>query len=372
MSGWFEPTPFAIGDYKYWADENDIMHVEVLDKTKSSYDAPLGSVTPVSTTYAVTIMADCFRDCTNLTTPPDLSNMTAVTSMSYCFSGCTSLATPPDLSNLTSVTNMANCFYGCTKLGGVIDIATETSPSTLGTNIFGSSSQENESELLVYVPVSTYSDWASYTVPEGVTFAPWDISNGYKYVPGDDCKTFSIVIYDKTKTFYPPPLGTVPYKGERRPVTSLKDCYKNCVNLEEGPDLSNMVHVYDFRSCFEGCTSMEVPPDMSKLKSPVLMSRMFKGCSLLKTPPVLSKCHIITDIERCFDGCVNMSGVLEIDSGNVVKADHCFDGAATGQNVDGNLFVCLRSSMPIFNTIKNAEYRDPEGTYQYSIFIAGD
>ena len=63
---------------------------------------------------SVTNMYPTFKNCTNLTTAPVIPN--SVTSMHSTFSGCTALTTAPDMSKATSVTDMSYAFERCTAL----------------------------------------------------------------------------------------------------------------------------------------------------------------------------------------------------------------------------------------------------------------
>ena len=105
---------FVIGDYKYTTNDyypNEI-HVEVNDKTKTSYAALPDTVTYSGKTYRITSGYLCFRGCSNLSTPPKLS--ANLTSMAYMFAGCSALTTAPTIPS--GVTDLNNCFAGCSAL----------------------------------------------------------------------------------------------------------------------------------------------------------------------------------------------------------------------------------------------------------------
>lgn len=101
-----------IGDYRYTSFNASEASVAVVDNTKTSYGAILSSVTIDGVEYSVTVMYECFKNCTSLITAPEIPS--SVTMMSYCFNNCDSLINAPVIPN--SVENMAMCFYGCNAL----------------------------------------------------------------------------------------------------------------------------------------------------------------------------------------------------------------------------------------------------------------
>ena len=99
-------TAVTIGDYEYTLYDNQTAAAKVTDTTKSSYGALQASVTHQSVTYALTSVESCFRNCTSLTTAPEIPS--GVTNMSTCFYGCRLLTTAPSIPS--GVTNMWMCF----------------------------------------------------------------------------------------------------------------------------------------------------------------------------------------------------------------------------------------------------------------------
>ena len=70
-----------------------------------------------------------FRDCTNLTTAPELP---ATTLANYCydsmFQGCSNLTSAPELPATTLAERCySNMFYGCSKLNRITMLATDIS-----------------------------------------------------------------------------------------------------------------------------------------------------------------------------------------------------------------------------------------------------
>lgn len=75
----------------------------------------------------VTDAAYTFRDCSSLTTPPDVSGWTSVTNAFFTFTNCSSITAPPDVSGWTSVTNAASTFRDCSSLTTPPDVSGWTS-----------------------------------------------------------------------------------------------------------------------------------------------------------------------------------------------------------------------------------------------------
>ena len=69
-----------------------------------------------------TTMREMFRDCSSLTTVPDMDTG-QVTNMWSMFYGCSSLTTVPDM-DTARVTTMREMFYGCSSLTTVPDMDT--------------------------------------------------------------------------------------------------------------------------------------------------------------------------------------------------------------------------------------------------------
>lgn len=89
-------------------------HVYVNDQTKSNYGAIRSDILEGYPLY----LNDTFRNCTNLTTAPEIP--LNVVDMSYAFIGCENLATPPSVIP-ESVKRVYYAFGYCTSLTGTIE-----------------------------------------------------------------------------------------------------------------------------------------------------------------------------------------------------------------------------------------------------------
>ena len=211
-----------------------------------------------ATTLANGCYLSMFRDCTKLTTVPELPATTlAQNCYSTMFKGCTSLTTVP--SNLLPATTLAeNCysdmFWNCTSL--------------------------------TTVPVLPATTLANYC--------------------------YSGMFHDCTS------LTTVP--SNLLPVTTLADyCYSSmfmrCTSLTTAPELpATTLASTCYQKMFEGCTSLETAPELpATTLVDSCYSSMFNGCTSLN----YIKC-LATDISAGF--CTNtwVNGVAS--TGTFVKA----------------------------------------------------
>jgi len=104
---------YQFEDYLYTSPTNeDGWDVKVVDTTKTSYSPVLGSINDMYIIY----LSETYKNCTALTTAPDISACTELKQMPHAFYGCTSLS---DVSNLVIPSNvyfMNSTFYGCESL----------------------------------------------------------------------------------------------------------------------------------------------------------------------------------------------------------------------------------------------------------------
>ena len=77
-------------------------------------------------------MEACFYYCSNLKTPPVISN--GVENLFYCFEYCSKLESAPEIP--ASVTNMARCFRYCTLLSGNVTIKANITDKSNWINTF--------------------------------------------------------------------------------------------------------------------------------------------------------------------------------------------------------------------------------------------
>lgn len=154
-----------------------------------------------------------------------------------------------------------------------------------------------------------------YFIPDGAVLVTQDetiygpekiaknitLENGTVYTYGDytykkSFDNWSVKVIDKTQKVYPSvSLSTsiVDKDGKelRKENTlfgiknyALYECYKNCVNLVEAPDILQGCINLDY--AFEGCTNLVKPP---KIQGNPLMNKTFKDCPNIQFP---DKYHI--------------------------------------------------------------------------------
>lgn len=174
-------------------------------------------------------MYSMFENCSNMTTPPDLSYLTAVSTegMTRTFGGCAYMTTPPDLSNIVTVGNSAMwlMFYNCTSMNTAPDLSSVTSVGT-----------DAMSQMM----------WNCTAIQSGP-----DMSN---------------ITTASSSCFY--------------------QMFKGCTSMTIGPDLSSLTTVGTsaMYGMFDGCTSIVSVSDMDGVTSVANngMYSMFSGCSALE------------------------------------------------------------------------------------------
>ena len=195
-----------------------------------------------------------FRDCTSLTTAPELP---ATTLAGGCyermFSGCTSLATAPEL---PATTLAGGCYYymfsGCTSL----TTAPELPATTLASSCYGYMFQQCTD--LITPPALPATTLASSCY-------------GYMFQQCTDLIT-------------PPAL----------PATTLAvSCYTSmfngCTSLATAPELpATTLADQCYRSMFQDCTSLTAAPELpATTLANSCYANMFYGCTSLTTAPEL-------------------------------------------------------------------------------------
>ncbi len=173
--------------------------------------------------------------------------------------------------------------------------------------------------------------------------------------------TWSVVVHDKNLETQGPILSQI---GDR-PVTNLKEAFKNCTNLKEAPEIpdsatdisgmfwgcTNLVKapkipegVVDISNMFRGCTSLSEAPKIPEGVENI--SDVFSNCKSLKNVPVIPEsvkemtgafyhCESITqvpnipahitDIDSLWSGCISITTVPEIPE-NVTDISGLFSG----------------------------------------------
>ena len=223
---------YTYGNYKYtyltvsngWKVE---INTDVTDKNQTSYGTILESING----QPVTNMSYTFRECTSLTTAPEIPN--SVTNMYMTFYGCTALTTATVIPN--SVTNMYRTFQGCTNLTTAPEI-----PNSV-TNMEGT--------FMNCTALTTAPDMSKAT---SVT----DMSSTFK-----NCTN----------------LTTAPVIPNS--VTSMHSTFSGCTALTTAPDMSKATSVTDMSYAFERCTALTTAPEIPN--SVTIMYSTFSGCTAL-------------------------------------------------------------------------------------------
>ena len=115
----------------------------------------------------------------------------------------------------------------------------------------------------------------------------------------DTFKYWSVRVIDNTKESY----GPIQNEIGGIPVTSLYQTFKDCTNLIEAPNLSNLTYVESMDSTFENCSSLKKPPVIPE--SIQAMNYTFKNCTALEEQPIIPKLNRnwAPNEKGIFDGC---------------------------------------------------------------------
>lgn len=233
-----------------------------------------------------------FKDCTQLTSAPDLPAKTLANDCySYMFWGCSKLETGPK--ELPATTLAESCymgmFQGCTNLKNVPDeLPAKTMSKKCYLNMFmGCTSLEGGPKL----PATTLEE-----------------------------KCYKSMFEDCTK------LKTAP---ELKAMSLKESCYSSmfwgCTSLTAAPDLpATELAEYCYTTMFRGCKNLKTGP----VKLPALKlatncyDSMFKNCSSLQTAPDLPATELT---EYCylnmFYGCEILSSVKMLAPSDQIKRD---------------------------------------------------
>ena len=376
---------FTIGDYDYTIVSGTTnVSMKVHDTSKTSYADPTGTVTYNGVTYTVTNMNGCFYLCANLTTPPDLSNMTAVTSMINgfygcesltsppnmsnmtavtsmysCFSFCTSLTSPPDMSNMTAVTDMTDCFYGCTSLA-VPPVLANPSVITNMMNCFREcTSLVTAPNMLGLNPNANVTNCFRECIAlRGFLKIDVDCSNSraanlFRNMDNTGATTDPLYLVvpaaDRSKwDIYSKPSRVQLISGNESNMTVTMAPYDYTYSTDENGQLTSLAckvnssyktqtsyppidsAVTDMAYCFYGCTSLLVPPDMSNMTTVTDMSNCFNDCTSLTTSPDLSNMTAVMFMKECFWRCTNLTTPPDMSNMTAVTdMSYCFCGCAS-------------------------------------------
>jgi len=272
----------------------------------------LSSIGTSATTMAASACTNMFRDCSSLTTAPELPATTLADGCYYnMFNGCTSLTKAPSILPATILTSYSyyNMFAGCTAL--------TTAPLSIGTT-----------ETVMPASACTkmfYNCKSLETIPD----LPAETTNIYCYYGMFSACTGLIDVSSST-------IGST---NATMATFACLQMFGGCTNLVYGPEilvntLSNKCFMQMFDGCtslvkgpssigtstttmaasactemFDGCTSLTQAPELPVTTlAPHCYSNMFRGCTSLTIAPELPD---VTMANYCcsnmFNGCINLS-----------------------------------------------------------------
>ena len=211
----------------------------------------------------ITNMSCMFRDCKNLESISDISNLDTknITDISFLFYKCSSLEFLPDISNwnTNNIINLHGLFYGCSSLKSLPDISKWNTE-----NVKDMSSLFCGCKLLKEIP----------------DISKWNTSKVEKIY----------MMFGDTEVGGCSSLTSLPdiSKWNTQNVEDMSYLFCNCSSLTSITCISkwNTQNVKDINYLFYNCYSLESVPDVSNIKNPELkLDNIFEGCNkLLKIP----------------------------------------------------------------------------------------
>jgi hypothetical protein len=242
-----------------------------------------------------------FRDCTGLTTAPELP---ATTLTDYCyrsmFYGCTGLATPPELPATTLAQYCYSyMFSGCTNL----TTAPELPATTLAVDCYEYMFKNCTSLATApALPATTLADYCYYNMFRdctSLTTAPelpaTTLADRCYWSMFQNCSSLvkapSIIPADEIFSM------------------GCTEMFKNCTSLTTAPELPATKLSYQaYYSMFSGCTSLTTAPALpATTLNGDCYNSMFNGCTSLTTAPALPATTLNSDCYNyMFKGCTNI------------------------------------------------------------------
>lgn len=233
-----------------------------------------------------------FKDCTSLTSAPDISaKYVGISSYEYMFSGCSSLKTPPT-SVYASYLEGTSPHYSCRYM--FKDCTSLISAPKLPSGVHG---------------------WSQYA-------SMFENCTSLRDAPELPSKSFHSGTYSWDDCYYKMFKNCKALeKAPELPATVLSDsCYSSmfegCSSLISVPELpATELKVGCYSSMFKNCTSLENGPTSipASVAPKSCCSSMFEGCTSLKTAPSLSAVSLT---ENCymnlFKGCTALSSAPEL------------------------------------------------------------
>jgi len=214
-----------------------------------TYLVSAGNLKLPSTTLASYCYSSMFRNCTGLTTAPELPAMTLVEACyANMFQGCTNLTTAPELPATTLATySYSYMFRGCTGLTTAPAISATTLAEYCCSNMFQDCTSLTTAPELPATTLATRCYYYMFRDCTGLTTAPEELpattlaSSCYNYM-FQGCTSL--------------------VSAPKLPATTLvNSCYSNmfngCTSLTTAPELpATALENYCYQSMFSGCTNL--------------------------------------------------------------------------------------------------------------------
>ena len=279
-----------------------------------------------ATTLKVQCYISMFRDCTSLTTAPQLpATSLASYCYSYMFQNCTSITTAPQLPATTLASYCYQyMFRDCTSLTTAPQLPATSLASYCYRGMFSGCTSLTETPILPATTLKEYCYNSMFYGCKSLTEAPQlpattlanfcyqDMFNGCTNLTSAPELPATTSTYSCYNGMFQncTSLTTVP----KLPATTLysncyQDMFQNCTSLTEAPQLPATTLGYScYGYMFNGCTSLTTAPELpATTLAGSCYSNMFKGCTSLTEAPELPA---TTLKEHCyyemFSGCTSL------------------------------------------------------------------
>ena len=345
---------FYQGDYEYTIISGTYtVKAKVRDTSKSSYDNIPSSISYNGNVYTVISLHECFKDCSITSTSlPNIPN--TVKYMDGCFIGATlnletNIIIPEGVQSMictfynthlivdyiyfpTTLIYMNNCFEDCSGTFRINCIPTSvkfmnycflnSNIETLSTTIRIAANPtesidcfegtSNNITLITSTDSGNRNYWKSQSFSSNISISnDFVVSNNGDYNIYISGYPVSCSVNNLYQTNYKEIPTNIKVDNTNYIVSSLNECFEDCVNLINSPKIPNT----------------------------------------------------ITNLFACFEGCINLEGLIIVENTYVDNYEECFDGTSK------NIYICSTNKSNtwknIANDYNNVFYIEPKGDFIY-------
>ncbi len=276
---------FVLGDYTYnirleaTSTNAGEVSVKATDKTKTSYGAIPATVTYGGQNYNVESASECFLDCKNLVSAPNM-DFSKFSFVSRMFKGCTSLINPPNMNVTTDYLYALEMFSGCTSL---------VNPPVLPLPVSGSFNNMYNYKKMFYgcTSLKTGPDMHRYDAECNVIVEQMFFGCSALKSATLPALINQSVNYQRTQNLHGVFLGcssllTAPALPSDA-VGSMESCFANCEQMTNAPIIPS--GITDVTYCFKNCKNIETAPALPN--GITSLDSTFMNCENITVAPVI-------------------------------------------------------------------------------------